>query len=194
MLWLNSDDDYFFFFNDTATTEIYTLSLHDALPISPGEGPSEDREGAAHEGGRDEQDGAGEGEAERHARRTIERERRRGADIDTVGEGQHEGGREPKQTDRDFEPAIECRGPLVAVGPAAEQPGAEAQAAHVGGHHRRHRLDGGAERLIEDPDPEKLVYEPRRAGQKEEKTVGAGRARTHAGRAWPARDPPLGAG
>src|SRR3989442_5073500 len=28
-LWL-------FFFNDTATTEIYTLSLHDALPICPG--------------------------------------------------------------------------------------------------------------------------------------------------------------
>src|SRR2546426_2955596 len=26
----------FFFFNDTATTEIYTLSLHDALPISSG--------------------------------------------------------------------------------------------------------------------------------------------------------------
>src|SRR2546430_3016731 len=25
----------FFFFNDTATTEIYTLSLHDAPPISP---------------------------------------------------------------------------------------------------------------------------------------------------------------
>src|SRR6266542_5414103 len=25
----------FFFFNDTATTEIYTLSLHDALPIPP---------------------------------------------------------------------------------------------------------------------------------------------------------------
>jgi len=24
---------FFFFFNDTATTEIYTLSLHDALPI-----------------------------------------------------------------------------------------------------------------------------------------------------------------
>src|SRR5256885_10286136 len=29
MLWM-----FFFFFNDTATTEIYTLSLHDALPIS----------------------------------------------------------------------------------------------------------------------------------------------------------------
>ena len=34
----SSDSDLslgvFFFFNDTATTEIYTLSLHDALPIS----------------------------------------------------------------------------------------------------------------------------------------------------------------
>src|SRR2546426_4007430 len=31
---------FFFFFNDTATTEIYTLTLHDALPIShrPGGG------------------------------------------------------------------------------------------------------------------------------------------------------------
>src|SRR2546430_12227715 len=29
-----SIDPFFFFFNDTATTEIYTLSLHDALPIS----------------------------------------------------------------------------------------------------------------------------------------------------------------
>src|SRR2546430_16287471 len=28
----------FFFFNDTATTEIYTLSLHDALPICSGPG------------------------------------------------------------------------------------------------------------------------------------------------------------
>src|SRR2546428_10244698 len=27
------EDGVFFFFNDTATTEIYTLSLHDALPI-----------------------------------------------------------------------------------------------------------------------------------------------------------------
>ena len=32
----SSPRGYFsFFFNDTATTEIYTLSLHDALPISP---------------------------------------------------------------------------------------------------------------------------------------------------------------
>src|SRR6266542_6249059 len=28
---------FFFFFNDTATTEIYTLSLHDALPIGDDE-------------------------------------------------------------------------------------------------------------------------------------------------------------
>src|SRR2546426_4599837 len=56
----------FFFFNDTATTEIYTLSLHDALPISQrlrrqdggedprgtGPGPG-DRAPAAPERGRD---------------------------------------------------------------------------------------------------------------------------------------------
>src|SRR3712207_9226339 len=49
----------FFFFNDTATTEIYTLSLHDALPICArsrrqaaaegGRGPGAQREGAAHQ-------------------------------------------------------------------------------------------------------------------------------------------------
>src|SRR3712207_7599103 len=34
--WTKQDKltNVFFFFNDTATTEIYTLSLHDALPIS----------------------------------------------------------------------------------------------------------------------------------------------------------------
>src|SRR2546422_7446365 len=31
---MRSPFSFFFFFNDTATTEIYTLSLHDALPIS----------------------------------------------------------------------------------------------------------------------------------------------------------------
>src|SRR5215211_48269 len=35
----------FFFFNDTATTEIYTLSLHDALPISRSRPPSARRRG-----------------------------------------------------------------------------------------------------------------------------------------------------
>src|SRR3712207_7194765 len=36
----------FFFFNDTATTEIYTLSLHDALPIFYGVTPGVGRGGA----------------------------------------------------------------------------------------------------------------------------------------------------
>src|SRR5216684_7867377 len=34
VLFLTFRGFFFFFFNDTATTEIYTLSLHDALPIS----------------------------------------------------------------------------------------------------------------------------------------------------------------
>src|SRR3712207_9176680 len=36
MVLLAREFGVFFFFNDTATTEIYTLSLHDALPISSG--------------------------------------------------------------------------------------------------------------------------------------------------------------
>src|SRR5579859_4261587 len=36
MVFHRCDSLFFFFFNDTATTEIYTLSLHDALPISGG--------------------------------------------------------------------------------------------------------------------------------------------------------------
>src|SRR5947208_13179367 len=45
---------FFFFFNDTATTEIYTLSLHDALPISAGEHglPARDRDGVDDGAGR----------------------------------------------------------------------------------------------------------------------------------------------
>src|SRR5688572_32459350 len=47
----------FFFFNDTATTEIYTLSLHDALPISPG--GTRLGQGAVIPGGRCVVDGTG---------------------------------------------------------------------------------------------------------------------------------------
>src|SRR2546422_8604401 len=54
---------FFFFFNDTATTEIYTLSLHDALPISHHQrrggpragGRSESREGGTHNPRRSEE-------------------------------------------------------------------------------------------------------------------------------------------
>src|SRR5256884_724514 len=50
---------FFFFFNDTATTEIYTLSLHDALPIS----------GHGHQGQRHRQrEGRGGGETPREPR------------------------------------------------------------------------------------------------------------------------------
>src|SRR2546429_9736447 len=50
---------FFFFFNDTATTEIYTLSLHDALPIypqsfrngSPAQGPDLSGTGSARHPG-----------------------------------------------------------------------------------------------------------------------------------------------
>src|SRR2546426_8113713 len=38
---------FFFFFNDTATTEIYTLSLHDALPICPPDSPRPPRHRSA---------------------------------------------------------------------------------------------------------------------------------------------------
>src|SRR2546430_16344636 len=56
---------FFFFFNDTATTEIYTLSLHDALPIwdrlssqpgragAPARGPQDHQAGHGHESGGD---------------------------------------------------------------------------------------------------------------------------------------------
>src|SRR3712207_7963419 len=62
---------FFFFFNDTATTEIYTLSLHDALPIYPrsrrrAEHPQDGRRRAAQvPRGRDDgrERGAGDREA-----------------------------------------------------------------------------------------------------------------------------------
>src|SRR2546430_11998653 len=39
---------FFFFFNDTATTEIYTLSLHDALPIWKPRGHPQHQPGGGH--------------------------------------------------------------------------------------------------------------------------------------------------
>src|SRR2546423_10492639 len=61
----------FFFFNDTATTEIYTLSLHDALPISlhirAGETPRARLQECAHR-----RDGARQNRADRTRRRSEE--------------------------------------------------------------------------------------------------------------------------
>src|SRR3712207_8659124 len=69
----------YFFFNDTATTEIYTLSLHDALPISPGRpqrgapGPCQcatrlhaDGEPGLHAAFRDQLEGPGQQRSEEH--------------------------------------------------------------------------------------------------------------------------------
>src|SRR2546422_8390886 len=66
----------FFFFNDTATTEIYTLSLHDALPISLR--PFAARRAAAGVRGAAGARG-GAGQAGRSARARRGRGRRRGA-------------------------------------------------------------------------------------------------------------------
>src|SRR3989449_3510966 len=75
---------WFFFFNDTATTEIYTLSLHDALPISRRIRRRRDRSarrgqvhggrsphGPAARGGRDRRRGRG-GPVERSEEHTSE--------------------------------------------------------------------------------------------------------------------------
>src|SRR5256885_16358471 len=66
---LTSIYNYFFFFNDTATTEIYTLSLHDALPISnrqrAGAGRWTQPFGGAPGGGRG-RDCRGSGRSEEH--------------------------------------------------------------------------------------------------------------------------------
>src|SRR5437764_14069909 len=66
-----------FFFNDTATTEIYTLSLHDALPISRSDVAGPARKMAAEQHLRP----AGAPAAARR-RHEPERQARRGADVD----------------------------------------------------------------------------------------------------------------
>src|SRR6267142_6932015 len=56
MAHLSSYVIIFFFFNDTATTEIYTLSLHDALPIwPPRRGPRHERPPRSRDGDRSEE-------------------------------------------------------------------------------------------------------------------------------------------
>src|SRR2546430_14206683 len=55
----------FFFFNDTATTEIYTLSLHDALPISDADSGRGKMAGASGRARFIGQPGAGSGVARR---------------------------------------------------------------------------------------------------------------------------------
>src|SRR2546427_9556596 len=82
---------FFFFFNDTATTEIYTLSLHDALPISHhGHGGEPGGDGAAARG-----DGAQS--PDRDPVRALARERaaRRSRRVDPVRRAGRAPHREP---------------------------------------------------------------------------------------------------
>src|SRR5574338_806133 len=88
-----------FFFNDTATTEIYTLSLHDALPIYPGA-----RRRGAHR--RRLRRRAGVGQADRKSTRLnsshhgssyavfcLKKKKERGAVVpDALDDGHHDGG------------------------------------------------------------------------------------------------------
>src|SRR5256885_13218781 len=60
---------FFFFFNDTATTEIYTLSLHDALPIS---GPPDSRPTARRSSARPRGRTSGAGRRRRSEEHTSE--------------------------------------------------------------------------------------------------------------------------
>src|SRR2546428_8923401 len=85
----NSSFEYcIFFFNDTATTEIYTLSLHDALPICPPDGG----EGAAGALGVLSRPAAGR-ELPRRAGARLDGPRRGGG----VQDGRRAGPRDPER-------------------------------------------------------------------------------------------------
>src|SRR5438034_11328477 len=97
----------FFFFNDTATTEIYTLSLHDALPIYDAQGRDvalrrplrndlrrEASRPAPHDDGSDHE-GAASGRNVLQVRRDVSRVRREDArredDVHNLPSGSCEG-------------------------------------------------------------------------------------------------------
>src|ERR1022692_5289813 len=73
----------FFFFNDTATTEIYTLSLHDALPIWIGHLVPDALQDRRHL----ERHGAGHDHEVRLARAGAEHFRAEARDIEAGGAG-----------------------------------------------------------------------------------------------------------
>src|SRR5947199_9182824 len=83
----------FFFFNDTATTEIYTLSLHDALPIStedPGDGAQllDSRRGRARAFGTRSEEHTSELQSLRHlvCRLLLEKKKKKTKKKDTAPE------------------------------------------------------------------------------------------------------------
>src|SRR2546430_14580744 len=116
------------------------------------------------------------------------------ADVDPVRETEHQGGHDAEHADRDLEPTVQHGRARRAVRDTPKQPGAKAEAAHVGGDDGSHGLDGRAERLIENADPEELVDETCGTRQEAKESGGERRLRTHATRASPSRDPPPVAG
>src|SRR5256885_15998970 len=108
----------FFFFNDTATTEIYTLSLHDALPISI------DRVRP----GRIVQAGIAEGGAEREA--ASERDGLVGSGVHggrDVRDGRRDRGRRARRPARVGDGERDRVGAVVGVAVTRLDPGARAR-------------------------------------------------------------------
>src|SRR5947208_3963879 len=153
------------------------------------EGTRQDGQCPTHERGRNQQDQCRPPKAERHARSAAERQRAGGADIHPVRETEDQRREDAKNANRNLEPAVENRRSCRAVRTPPEQPGAQAEAAHIGGDDGRDGLDGGTEGLIENANPEQLVDQTGRTRQKEQKAICEGRLRTHAARALPARGP-----
>src|SRR5256885_14833779 len=121
---------YFFFFNDTATTEIYTLSLHDALPIWRHADALDQSTENDEEPGEGEQS---EEEAPKHLGRRVR-------SLETVGEHGQDGGVERKRRQQAGEPRAEC---LC----QAREP------QHEGGRHRHSRRNVPARERRSAPGP-----------------------------------------
>src|SRR6266581_7332808 len=84
---------FFFFFNDTATTEIYTLSLHDALPIylRVDDRVAELRGVQVHRGAGRDEGPAGHGRADHVGRRRVVRVPGEPADLGPAPGIEHRG-------------------------------------------------------------------------------------------------------
>src|SRR3712207_5317462 len=168
LAWLSQADErwWVFFFNDTATTEIYTLSLHDALPISRrvrrvgrARGAPAAGRPAAHAGRRGRRR-RGRGPGHRHgraARRDAQGLPHRGARGPGRAEGRTAGHHRPR---RDRRPG---RRPAPARR-VRQQPGRQPVAA------RRRRRRGGQHR----PRPAGRRRTHRRAGGVDRRGGGAG--------------------
>src|SRR5256886_2083813 len=129
LLALRSIPSYsFFFFNDTATTEIYTLSLHDALPISSS--ARETLPDVLRHAGQDEDHGERQGddrhdpqvpalelqvhEEEPHQRRLPDRQEQEQQQLQVARDGQLEGERQlGGREDRQVPPDQDVVGTLV---------------------------------------------------------------------------------